>query len=117
MAESHLTLPLLPLRSGVLLPGMAFTIALESPEAAAAAAAAGVGGRVLVVPHIEGRYASIGVVAELVEHGELLGHGEHAAEGVAAHKAVDVVGEGDGRDEAVRRGRDAVLYLEQQRRL
>ncbi len=73
MAESHLTLPLLPLRSGVLLTGMAFTIALESPEAAAAAEAAGVGGRVLVVPHIEGRYASIGVVAELVEHGELLG--------------------------------------------
>jgi len=74
VTSQNLTLPLLPLKSGVLLPGMVFTMALESPEALAAADAAGsAGGRLLLVPHIEGRYASVGVVAEVVEQGELPG--------------------------------------------
>jgi ATP-dependent Lon protease len=64
----------LPLTSGVVLPGMVFTMALESDEAKAAAEAAGTaGGRILLVPHIDGRYASVGVVAEVVEQGELPG--------------------------------------------
>jgi ATP-dependent Lon protease len=70
----RLTLPLLPLKSGVMLPGMVFTMALESAEALAAAdAAASAGGRLLLVPHIEGRYASVGVVSEITERGELPG--------------------------------------------
>ncbi|HVX22732.1 MAG TPA: endopeptidase La [Acidimicrobiales bacterium] len=67
----NLTLPLLPLKSGVVLPGMVFTMALESDEARAAADAAG--GRLLLVPHIDGRYAAVGVVAEVTERGELPG--------------------------------------------
>jgi len=70
----RLTLPLLPLKSGVMLPGMVFTMALESDEAVAAAeAAASAGGRLLLVPHIEGRYASVGVVSEIAERAELPG--------------------------------------------
>ena len=74
MSDQNLTLPLLPLTSGVVLPGMVFTVALESDEARAAAGAAGAaGGQVLVVPHIDGRYATVGVVAEIMEEGELPG--------------------------------------------
>ncbi|MGP8060690.1 MAG: LON peptidase substrate-binding domain-containing protein, partial [Acidimicrobiales bacterium] len=74
VTSQNLTLPLLPLKSGVLLPGMVFTMALESEEALAAADAAGsAGGRLLLVPHIDGRYAGVGVVAEVVEQGELPG--------------------------------------------
>ena len=64
--ETTQTLPLLPLTSGVVLPGMGFTIALETEEARVAAEAAGsVGSRLVLVPHIEGRYAAVGVVAEI----------------------------------------------------
>ena len=76
MAElnEHQTLPLLPLTSGVVLPGMVFTMALETEEAKAAADAAGsVGGRLVLVPLIESRYSAIGVVAEILEIGELPG--------------------------------------------
>ena len=67
-------LPLLPLTSGVVLPGMVFTMALESDEAKAAAEAAGAAdGRFVLVPFIDGRYASVGVVAEVMETGELPG--------------------------------------------
>jgi ATP-dependent Lon protease len=74
MPEMTQTLPLLPLTSGVVLPGMAFTMALETEEARVAAEAAGsVGGRLVLVPHIEGRYASVGVVAEILELGQIPG--------------------------------------------
>ncbi len=43
MAELNQTLPLLPLTSGVVLPGMVFTMALETDEARAAADAGGAG--------------------------------------------------------------------------
>jgi ATP-dependent Lon protease len=67
-------LPLLPLTSGVVLPGMVFTMALESEEATAAAEAAGAAdGHFVIVPFIDGRYASVGVVAEVMESGELPG--------------------------------------------
>ena len=66
MAELNQTLPLLPLTSGVALPGMVFTLALETDEARAAADAAGAaGGRLVLVPHVDGRYATVGVVAEI----------------------------------------------------
>ena len=59
MTNENVTLPLLPLTSGVVLPGMVFTMALESDEARAAVEAArSAGGRLLLVPHIEGRYAA-----------------------------------------------------------
>ncbi|HEV7958745.1 MAG TPA: endopeptidase La, partial [Acidimicrobiales bacterium] len=74
MADSKVTLPLLPLKSGVVLPGMVFTMALESDEARVAVdAARSAGGRLLLVPHIEGRYASVGVIAEVMEEGALPG--------------------------------------------
>ena len=74
MTNENVTLPLLPLTSGVVLPGMVFTMALETDEARAAVEAAGsAGGRLLLVPHIEGRYATVGVIAEVMEEGELPG--------------------------------------------
>ena len=74
MEDSTQNLPLLPLTSGVVLPGMVFTMALESDEAKAAAEAArAAGGQFVIVPYIDGRYASVGVVAEVMETGELPG--------------------------------------------
>ena len=74
MDDTTQNLPLLPLTSGVVLPGMVFTMALESDEAKAAAEAArAADGHFVVVPYIEGRYASVGVVAEVMETGELPG--------------------------------------------
>src|SRR5947208_2219856 len=60
-----LNLPLLPLTSGVVLPGMVVTMAVESDEAGAALAAARNGdGRLILVPRLEnGRYANVGTVA------------------------------------------------------
>ncbi len=74
MEEHTENLPLLPLTSGVVLPGMVFTMALESDEAKAATEAAeAVGGHFVIVPFIDGRYASVGVVAEVMEAGALPG--------------------------------------------
>lgn len=68
MTSETLTLPVLPLRSGVMLPGMVFTIGLETDEARAAAEVVGAsGGLLLLVPHIDGRYGSVGVIAEVVD--------------------------------------------------
>ncbi len=72
--NENVTLPLLPLTSGVVLPGMVFTMAIESGEARAAVESArSAGGRLLLVPHIEGRFATVGVIAEVMEEGELPG--------------------------------------------
>jgi len=74
MTNEIVTLPLLPLKSGVILPGMVFTMALESHESRVAVEAArSAGGHLLLVPHIEGRYASVGVIAEVQEKGSLPG--------------------------------------------
>ncbi len=74
MTNENVTLPLLPLTSGVVLPGMVFTMALESDEARAAVESArSSGGRLLLVPHIEGRFAGVGVIAEVMEEGDLPG--------------------------------------------
>ena len=66
-----LTLPVLPLGTGVLLPEMFVTVALETTEAAAAVDAAGDDGQVLVVPKVGSAYAPIGTVAKIEEAGEL----------------------------------------------
>ena len=60
---SLLTLPVLPLPDGVVLPGMVLTVALESDEAKAAVPAAGDDGRLLLVPKVEGRHANVGTIA------------------------------------------------------
>ncbi|HEV8564799.1 MAG TPA: endopeptidase La [Actinomycetota bacterium] len=63
-------LPLLPLTTGVVLPGMVVTLTIETDEAAAAVEAAG-GGELLLVPHIDGRYARVGTIAKIEDVGRL----------------------------------------------
>ncbi len=69
--EERLVLPLLPLATGVVLPQMVVTLALESDDARQAAEAAGDDGRLLLVPRVEGRYARVGTVARVESAGEL----------------------------------------------
>ncbi|MEO6987254.1 MAG: endopeptidase La [Aquihabitans sp.] len=66
-----LTLPVLPLPNGVVLPGMVLTIALETDEAKAAVAAAGDDGRILLVPRVDGRHSSVATIATVESRGDL----------------------------------------------
>jgi ATP-dependent Lon protease len=67
-----LTLPVLPLSTGVVLPSMVVTIALETDEAKAAAdAATAADERLLLVPKIDGRFARVGTVVKVEDAGEL----------------------------------------------
>ena len=72
--DTHV-LPLLPLSSGVVLPGMVVTLALETPEAQAAARAAEAADRtlVLVPKRAGGGYADVGTVARIEDVGALRG--------------------------------------------
>src|SRR5215217_2151972 len=82
---ANLTLPVLPLTDGVLLPGMVVPVELDSEAQAAVDAArkAGAGNpagagvrsaaRVLVVPRLDGKYAAVGTVAVLDQVGRLPG--------------------------------------------
>src|SRR5262245_14040945 len=73
MTFDTLTLPVLPLSTGVVLPSMVVTIALETDEARAAAdAAEAADGRLLLVPRIDGRYAAAGTVVQIEDSGQLL---------------------------------------------
>ena len=63
-------LPLLPLTTGVVLPGMVVTLTIESDEAQAAVEAAD-GGELLLVPRLGDRYARIGTVAQVEDVGRL----------------------------------------------
>ncbi len=64
-------LPVLPLSAGVVLPHMNATIPLESEEARAALKAARAADlRVLLIPKVEGRYASVGTVAKIEDTGQ-----------------------------------------------
>jgi ATP-dependent Lon protease len=66
-------LPLLPLNSGVVLPGMVVTVALESDEARAAVEAAEkTNDRILMVPKVDGRYARVGTIAAVENAGQLV---------------------------------------------
>ncbi|HYY81206.1 MAG TPA: endopeptidase La [Actinomycetes bacterium] len=81
------TLPLLPLTSGVVLPGMVVTATLETPESRAAASAAEeAGGQLLLVPKVDGRYARVGTVAKIEDTGELP-NGQLAAVVRGLHRA------------------------------
>jgi ATP-dependent Lon protease len=71
--QTALTLPVLPLTTGVVLPQMVVTIALETDEAKAATAAAGEGGRLLLVPRIDGANPRVGVIARIESSGTLPG--------------------------------------------
>jgi ATP-dependent Lon protease len=65
-------LPLLPLTSGVVLPGMVVTLTIESDEARRAIAAAeSSDGELLLVPRIGSSYAKIGTVAKVEDIGRL----------------------------------------------
>src|SRR4051795_375767 len=72
-----LTLPVLPLTAGVVLPQMVVTLALETEEAQAAAEAATTvtsGPEILLVPRFEsGRYARVGTIAHVENRGTLPG--------------------------------------------
>ena len=105
MTNKHVTLPLLTLTSGVVLPGMVFTMALESDEARAAVdAARSSGGQLLLVPNIEGRYASVGVIAEITEEGALPGGLQAVAISGTGRATIGTGVPGTG-DRAVGRGR------------
>jgi ATP-dependent Lon protease len=66
-------LPLLPLTTGVVLPGMVVTLTIESDEARAAlgATAEGDDALLLTVPRVDGRYARVGVVAQIEDVGRM----------------------------------------------
>ncbi len=65
-------LPLLPLTSGVVLPGMVVTLTIESEEAQRAIAASeSSDGELLLVPRIGSSYAKIGTVAKVEDVGRL----------------------------------------------
>ena len=68
-------LPLLPLESGVVLPGMLITLALETLEARdAVSAATGAGDRIVLVPRQgAGRFARVGTIATIERTGSLPG--------------------------------------------
>jgi ATP-dependent Lon protease len=71
MTEYQENLPLMPITQGVVFPGMIIPLALETDVARAAVEAAGsAGGRLVLVPRIDRRYSSVGVVAEIVQTGE-----------------------------------------------
>jgi ATP-dependent Lon protease len=73
-AAQALALPLLPLNTGVVLPQMVVTLALESAEAREAAAGAEEGdGRLLLVPKVGDSYAKVGTVARIENRAELAG--------------------------------------------
>jgi ATP-dependent Lon protease len=65
-------LPLLPLTTGVVLPGMVVTLTIESDDARRAVGAARSGGtELLLVPRIDNRYARVGTVASIEDVGRL----------------------------------------------
>ena len=65
-------LPLLPLTTGVVLPGMVVTLTLETDDAHAAAEAAAStdDAMLLLVPKVDGTYARVGTIAKIEELGQ-----------------------------------------------
>src|SRR6266511_1902220 len=71
-ATTSLTLPIVPLPDAVLLPGTVATLTLDEDEARRAIAAGrSADGRVVVVPQLDGRYARVGVIAQVEQVGQL----------------------------------------------
>ena len=69
MVETEtVALPVLPLRNGVVFPNMVVTVGIESDEASRALSAAEAnGGRLVLVPRLDGAYATVGTIADLQE--------------------------------------------------
>lgn len=67
MSELKTTsLPVLPLRNGIVFPHMVITVSIESDAAKKALAASeSTGGKLLLVPVIDGEYVSVGTIAEI----------------------------------------------------
>jgi ATP-dependent Lon protease len=87
-----LALPLLPLTTGVVLPGMVVTLTLESEEARRTVAAAdGPESELLLVPKVGQRYAGVGTVARVEDVGQLQ-NGMEALVIRGLHRAVVGVG-------------------------
>jgi ATP-dependent Lon protease len=123
-----LTLPVLPLSTGVVLPSMVVTIAAETDEARAAAdAATSTDGRLLLVPRLDGRYARVGTVVQVEDAGELRNgiralvvRGLHRAvigagvpgSGTALWVQADPVGEQDVTDRARQLAREYKAVIE-----
>lgn len=64
--EARVTLPVLPLNNGVVFPHMVVTVRMETTEGKLALEAArSNGGQLLLVPRVDGRYASVGTVAQI----------------------------------------------------
>lgn len=67
----QLSLPVLPLTNGVVFPHMVVTLRIETAEGKTALEAARrAGGRLLLVPRVDGRYASVGTIAEISDQDE-----------------------------------------------
>ncbi len=65
-------LPLLPLTTGVVLPGMVITLTVESDDARRAITAAdATRGEILLVPKVDQRFAQVGTVAKVEDVGRL----------------------------------------------
>ena len=72
--DTHV-LPLMPLTTGVVLPGMVVTLTVESDEARAAVDAVSADDErlLLLVPRLDGRYARVGTIAKIEDVGALRG--------------------------------------------
>ena len=76
------TLPVLPLHNGVVFPHMAVTVQVSSDEGRTALRAADkTGGRLLIVPRLQGRYATVGTIATVQsdDEGNIVVSGESRA--------------------------------------
>src|SRR2546430_11378834 len=72
MPANSVKLPVLPLTQAVVLPRMSATLPMDSADVRAAVQAAmSQDGLLLLLPKVEARYASIGVVAKIEEKGNL----------------------------------------------
>src|SRR3954471_23831583 len=103
MSHRARTLPLVPLDDAVVLPNMALAVALATDEARAAvddALADGAEARVVLVPRRNGRFARIGVVAELDGHPAVLPGGARGVTIRALHRAE--LGRADAAGQALR---------------
>ncbi|MGQ0678164.1 MAG: endopeptidase La [Actinomycetota bacterium] len=78
MTDATQTLPLLPLKEGVILPHMVVTVSVDAERGdeayQAIAAARRAEGLVLLVPRIDGKYASVGTVGKIEEQPEARMH-------------------------------------------
>src|SRR5499427_10930195 len=72
MASNNLKLPVLPLTQAVVLPRMSATLPIDSADVRAAVQAAlAQDGLLLLLPRVDSRYATVGVVAKIEEKGNL----------------------------------------------